>query len=184
MPRCLILSLVVLALVLGAAPAGRQAKAVAYIFQTDMTGAENVPAVETHAWGFFRFYFSDDRTEADVTLDVKGRDQTQLVGADIHRGPPGANGPVVLHLSDGGFIATAVHIKLTPEQLREMASGQWYASMKTTLHPDGELRGQILPPPDFLPQARPAAAARPPALAPNPGGLGPPSTGDAGLAPP
>jgi len=183
MPRCLILGLVVLALVLGAAPSGRQAKAVAYIFQTDMTGAENVPAVETHAWGFFRFYFSDDRTEADVTLDVKGRDQTQLVGADIHRGPPGANGPVVLHLSDGGFIATAVHIKLTPEQLREMASGQWYASMKTTLHPDGELRGQILPPPDFLPQARPGAAARPPAQAPNPGGLGPPSTGDAGLAP-
>ncbi|HEY4684439.1 MAG TPA: CHRD domain-containing protein, partial [Dehalococcoidia bacterium] len=123
------------------------------------------------------------RTEADVTLDVKGRDQTQLVGADIHRGPPGANGPVVLHLSDGGFIATAVHIKLTPEQLRELASGQWYASMKTTLHPDGELRGQILPPPDFLPQARPGAAARPPAQAPNPGGLGPPSTGDAGLAP-
>jgi hypothetical protein len=171
-----------------------------FVFQIDLSGAEEVPPVETVAWGFVRFFFNEDRSEADYTVDVKSLSNTLVAGADIHRGAKGANGPVVFHLADGGFIVTGGHLSLTPAELREMASGDWYASVKTYANPEGELRGQIVVPAGFLPNqatptptrtARPTAAAPTgsatpvPATTPQTGSGGPtirpPNTGDAGL---
>lgn len=168
-------------------------KAAAYVFETQMFGTNNVPAVDTVAWGFFRFFWNEDRTSADISLDVKGLAAGSVTGADIHRGAPGTNGPIVKHLSDGGFIVSAATATFSRAELEEMIAGGWYISLKTTDHPNGALRGQIMPPADFLPGAAlPPAPTPPPAQGGQPvtqqpgtnlpdGGIRPPSTGDGGL---
>lgn len=159
------------------------AGAASLILQTDMFGSQEVPPVDSPGWGFVRFFFNDDRSQADYTVDVKGFSNTLVTGADIHRGRPGASGPVVRHLADGGFIVTSGRTRFSPADLDELASGLWYVSLKTSLHPEGELRGQIIPPPGFRPEPppleEPAAVPPPPVVASQ---IRPPNTGDAGLA--
>ncbi len=168
------------------------ANADAYVMQINMYGTNETPPVQTNAWGFFRFFFNADRSEADITLDVKGITGGHVTSADIREGAPGTNGPVVKHLSDGGFIVTSSHASFTSQEIQDMAAGKYYISLATTAHPDGELRGQIIVPSDFLPGSQPAPAT-PASSTPvagttpvnsTPGGsvIHPPNTGDAGLA--
>jgi hypothetical protein len=164
------------------------------IFQTNMYGSDVVPPVDTQAWGFVRFFFNADRSEADYTVDVKTLSNTLVAGADIQRGRPGENGPVVHHLADGDFIVIGGHLKLTQADIEEMASGDWYVTVKTYARPDGEIRGQVEVPPNFLvgtptptATATVSATPRPAVRTPLAGGTGggtaitPPNTGDAGL---
>jgi len=97
----------------------------------------------------------------------------------------------VRHLADGGFIVTAGKLRLTPDELAEFVSGAYYVSLRTKDHPDGEIRGQVIVPGDFLP-APPTSAPAPqpqpasqPARAPAPGEatIRPPNTGEGGLLP-
>jgi hypothetical protein len=153
-----------LVLIATTAPSASPLQAETLVFQTDMYGTENMPAVTTVAYGFVRFFFNDARTTADYTVDVKGYNGTQVTGADIHRGAKGVNGPVVKHLADGGFIVTGGRATFSEEELREMAAGRWYVSLKTVDHPEGALRGQIVPPAGFLPSS---TAQEPPASPPS-----------------
>jgi hypothetical protein len=160
------------------------------VVQTNMYGSNEVPPVQSPYWGFFRFYFNEDRSAADVTVDVKGMTGDNVTSADIHRGAPGSDGPVVIHVADGGYIVTSRHVTFTPQELQEMASGEYYITLSTVEHPDGELRGQIEVPSGFLPAvpatATPAEATEPATTssAPPPitGQIRPPNTGDGGLA--
>ncbi len=161
-----------------------------------MFGSQEVPPVNTGAWGFVRFFFSEDRLSAEYSVDVKGMSSNLVLGADIHRGRPGVAGPVVKHLADGGFLVTSGRLRLTPAELEELSSGTWYVSLKSAEHPEGEIRGQIVLPPAFLPQRESAPAPVEPArdrgLAPDvvpPPAPSPavrivaPSTGSGGLLP-
>jgi hypothetical protein len=191
MGRRLLLLLPLLALLLPAAADGD----ASYILQIDMYGANVVPPVETHAYGFVRFFFNEDRSEADYTVDIKGYSYNAVTGAAIRAGAPGQNGPLVFTLSDGDFIVTAGHLSLTPEQLKTFASGAWYVTLTTTFHPEGEMRGQIVVPSSFLtasggaayappsqaPRTLPPAPAATPASGSGTGLFQPPNTGDAGL---
>ena len=184
MKRLLLLVPVLALLHLG----GSSTQAEPVILQIDMYGENVVPPVDTHAWGFVRFFFNDDRSEANYTVDIKGYSGTAVTGADIRSGEPGNNGPLVFHLTDGDFIVTSGQMKLTPDQLQEFVSGGWYVTLSTLFHPDGEMRGQIVVPDGFLPgggaappPAQPAPANPAPANPGTPGAISPPNTGDAGL---
>jgi hypothetical protein len=169
--------------------AGSTSRAEPFVLQIDMYGENVVPAVNTHAWGFVRFFFNDDRSEANYTVDIKGYSGSAVTGADMRSGAPGEDGPVVFHLADGDFIVTSGHLRLTPEQLQAFVSGGWYVTLYTKFHPEGEIRGQVVVPDDFLPGApapRPASPAPSNPGPSNPTGNGtgvilPPNTGDAGL---
>jgi hypothetical protein len=188
--------LLVGALLVALASGTTRAGAESLVFENPTSGSQVVPPVVTNLRGFVRFFFNEDRSQAMVTIDVQGIDGGGVLGADIHRAAPGSNGPLVMHLADGGFIVIGVTIRLTPAQLEEMASGVWYVVVRTVRHPQGELRGQIIVPPGFLPREEapaeeplpPAAAiaeGAPPAAAPEAGaGLRntPPNPGEAGLA--
>jgi hypothetical protein len=126
-----------------------------------------------------RFFFDDDRSQVNYTVDIKGHSGSAVTGAAIHRGAPGENGPVVFELAGPDFIVTSGRLTLTSEQLDAFASGAWYVTLSTTFHPEGEIRGQISVPEGFLPgQAAPRA---PQAPSGSPGTIRPPDTGDAGL---
>lgn len=141
----LILLLPFLALLIPATASG----SASYVLQIDMYGAHVVPPVETTAYGFVRFFFNEDRSAADYTLDVKGYSNSAVTGVAIREGAPGENGPVVLSLSDGDFIVTGGQLTLTPEQLETFASGSWYLTLTTVFNPEGEMRGQIVVPANF-----------------------------------
>ena len=141
------------------------AHAETLVVQTDMYGSQQVPPVNTVAYGFVRFFFDESRTNVTYTVDVKGLSTSLVTGADIHRGAPGVRGPVVKHLADGGFIVTSGSMQLTQAELEEMASGNWYVSLTSTTHPNGELRGQIALPAGFFgaPVSQAAPVAQEPA---------------------
>jgi hypothetical protein len=154
--------LVVLALLLPSTAAGN----ASYVLQIDLYGDYVVPPVDTHSYGFVRFFFNEDRSEADYTLDVKGYSNNSITGVSIHAGAPGENGPEVMRLSDGNFIVTAGHLTLTPEQQEAFASGGWYLVLTTVFHPEGEMRGQIVVPADFFSPAGVGGYYPPPSDAP------------------
>jgi hypothetical protein len=172
---------------------GTPARAEPFVLQIDMYGDQVVPPVDTHAWGFVRFFFNDDRTEANYTVDIKGYSGSAVTGAEIRRGAPGESGPVLFKLSGADFIVASGHLRLTPEQLQGFVSGNWYVTLSTSFHPDGEVRGQIVVPESFLtgapaPRPEPPAPSQPPpAVLPTapepgtPGPISPPNTGDGGL---
>src|SRR3979409_1621617 len=111
MPRISILSLFVV--LLASTTISTRAPAVAaspYVMQVDMHGPQVVPPVDSIGWGFVRFFFSQDRLSADYTVDVKGFSGSLVRGADIRRGGPSVNGPVIHHLADGGFLTMGSHI--------------------------------------------------------------------------
>jgi hypothetical protein len=147
--KVLFLALVLIFLWL-AAPLGATANAP-FVFQTDMFGSNVVPPVQTGAWGFVRFFFNEERTEADYTVDVEGLSDSLVAGADLRYGPPGVEGPVVRHLADGNFIVTSGRLHLNAGELADFVSGNYYVVLYTRDHPDGELRGQVYVPGGFVP---------------------------------
>ena len=118
-------------------------------FKVALTGAQQVPAVETPGKG-----------TADLTYDPATRMLTWSISyeglsapatmAHFH-GPAaaGKNGPVTLWLSKQGS-PPASPIKgeatLTPEQAAQFTAGEWYVNVHTGSHPAGEIRGQVMPP--------------------------------------
>lgn len=118
-------------------------------FKVALTGAQQVPPVQTSATG-----------SADLTYDPATRILTWNITysglsapatmAHFH-GPAaaGANGPVTVWLSQKGT-PPASPIKgeatLTPEQAAQFTAGQWYINVHTSSHPAGEIRGQAMPP--------------------------------------
>jgi hypothetical protein len=125
------------ALALGGAAYAEEMK-----FSANLTGAEEVPPVETGATG-----------TADATYDSATMAFTYSVTFDGLSGPataahfhgpaaPGENaGPVVpIEDLESPSEGTAT---LTQEQADQLTGGQWYVNVHTEANPDGEIRGQV-----------------------------------------
>ena len=69
--------------------------------------------------------------------------------AHSHDGARGKNGPVTIWLvNKGSPVGNPVTGKatLTPAEARQFAAGDWYINLHTKDDPDGEIRGQVVPP--------------------------------------
>jgi hypothetical protein len=160
--RRLIVVLAVFALfVAGAVPAlsANSAKN----FRTHLTGAEEVPAVETQAQGQAIFKLSADGTELHYKLIVANIENVLM--AHIHLGEAGENGPVVVwlypdgpppQLIEGRFQGVLAEGVITAGDLvgllaggnmadliAEIEAGNAYVNVHTEQFPGGEVRGQI-----------------------------------------
>ena len=160
--RRLIVVLAVFALfVAGAVPAlsANSAKN----FRTHLTGAEEVPAVETQAQGQAIFKLSADGTELRYKLIVANIENVLM--AHIHLGEAGENGPVVVwlypdgpppQLIEGRFQGVLAEGVITDadlvgplagatmeDLLAEIEAGNAYVNVHTAQFPGGEVRGQI-----------------------------------------
>jgi hypothetical protein len=114
-----------------------------------LTGAEQVPAVQTPGKGPAELTYDPDTRIATWTISF-----TDLSGpatmAHFH-GPAmaGKNGPVIIWLSKKGSMAESPikgEATLTPDQAKEFAAGEWYVNIHTKENPAGEIRGQVNPP--------------------------------------
>jgi CHRD domain len=122
---------------LSAAPALAETKT----FTAELTGASEVPPVETQAKG-----------SAEVTLDTEAKTVMWKVtteglsgeptGAHIH-GPAaeGETADPVIDLSASLADGTS---EITDEQIAELEGGKYYVNVHTDANPDGEIRGQLM----------------------------------------
>jgi hypothetical protein len=137
-------------------------------FAADLTGAEEVPPVQTATTGKVEVEFNADATAADFELEVL--DGVAVTQAHLHCGAAGQNGPVVVFLFGfipGGFdvdgqIArftltdanvAAVGADCVPtigmeinnlaDLLDATRDGLIYANVHTVANPGGEIRGQL-----------------------------------------
>lgn len=108
-----------------------------------MTGAEEVPPVNTSASGSGQLTVNEDRT-------VSGSFTTQgatITAAHIHEGAAGQNGPVIIPLTksgDGGW-AVPAGAKLTEAQYNAYRAGRLYVNFHSAQYKGGEIRAQIRP---------------------------------------
>jgi Cu/Zn superoxide dismutase len=124
-------------------------------FTAELSGDNEVPAVATEATGTAT-YTQTGRTIA-FTLTVSGL-TTPTVGAHIHRGAEGENGPIIFAFTHAavqtGLVASGTidldqpivsgSSSITGDSLLTLLeNGNAYTNVHTTANPDGEIRGQI-----------------------------------------
>ena len=108
----------------------------------NLTGAEEVPPVQTSAKGTGSITVGDDKS---VSGSVK---TTGMKGtmAHIHQGAKGENGPPIITLTKSGDDWTVPPgAKLTDEQLKSLKDGNLYVNVHSDAHKGGEIRAQLKP---------------------------------------
>ena len=110
----------------------------------ELSGAQEVPPVETAGAGTADLRFDSDELELSWTIQYGGL-TGPATAAHIH-GPAdmGENAGVVVPLmleAEGNIIGSA---QLTPELAEALAAGQLYFNIHTEQNPNGEIRGQIV----------------------------------------
>ncbi len=153
-----------LAGVLGFGGAYAQEEEETMPLESVLTGAQEVPPVESPGTGQFTMEFDAGFDQATYTLNVLGL-ESAITGAHLHCAAAGENGPIVLPLdveAIGGEESAAQETTVTsddvtpPDQdacdvpVNNLASlyaailaGKVYANVHTDTNPEGELRGQI-----------------------------------------
>lgn len=134
-------------------------------FAVHLSGAQEVPAVETRAGGRAVFQLSPDGSELTYRLNVFNIEG--ITQAHIHAGAAGANGPVVAWLYPsappaqpipGRFSGVLASGSIRAENLVGLLAGQpldslvqlmheegVYVNVHTAVFPAGEIRGQVRP---------------------------------------
>jgi CHRD domain len=142
-------AVIVIAGLIGTACLGGLALAAPTSFKIPLTGAQQVPPVQTTGSG-----------SADLTYDPSTRVVTWSITYSGLSGPAtmahfhgpaeqGKNAGVVIWLSKQGSPAESPikgEATLTPEQAQQFMAGEWYVNVHTQAHPAGEIRGQVIPP--------------------------------------
>lgn len=124
-------------------------RAAAESFKVALTGAQQVPPVETSGSGTADLTYDPATRVVTWNITFSGLSAPATM-AHFH-GPAaaGANGPVTVWLSNKGSPANSPikgEATLTPEQAAQFTAGQWYVNVHTSAHPAGEIRGQAVPP--------------------------------------
>ncbi len=107
-----------------------------------LTGAEEVPPVNTAASGSGSFRVAEDGT---ITGSVT---TTKVAGtmAHIHSGAAGSNGPVIVPLTkNGDTYSVPAGRKLTEAQMKALKTGGLYVNVHSNQHKGGEVRAQLKP---------------------------------------
>jgi len=145
------------------APEGNDTSADDQAFNASLSGANEVPAVNTTATGTATFMLNDDNMTLSYTLNVTGLTDPQA--AHIHWAKAGSNGPVVVLLfPKGTYVAIAGQTvngmlaqgtisaadlkdalagKTINDLIAGFKSGDAYVNVHTLMNPNGEIRGQI-----------------------------------------
>ena len=125
------------------------AQAAPISFTVPLTGAEQVPPVETSGSGSAAITYDPATRVVTWTVTYSGL-SGPATRAHFH-GPAamGKNGPVVVWLSTKGSPAVSPfkgEATLTAAQAAQFTAGEWYVNVHTRAHPGGEIRGQVIVP--------------------------------------
>ncbi len=108
-----------------------------------LSGANEVPPVNTSASGAGTIFVSADKTisGAITTTGITG------TAAHIHLGAAGTNGPVIVPLKKSGDGGWSVHpgTEITEAQFASFKRGELYINVHSDAYKAGEIRGQLIP---------------------------------------
>lgn len=115
------------------------------IFEANLTGAQEVPPVSTGGSGQAEVQFNVNTNMAKWKVTHSGL-SGPATGAHIH-GPagPGQNAGILIPFTGNLNAMIQGEARLTPQQVNELMSGQWYVNVHTARYPAGEIRGQLRP---------------------------------------
>lgn len=154
MPRPMLIAALAFAL---AAPAG--ANAADLSLRALLNAASVVSATESAATGEARAVLEDDN---DVRLYlVYGDLGERATGAALHVGKPTENGALVekldldLDVDDGSGRVVGAQFDVSAETAARIRAGEAYVVVNTIQHPDGAIRGQLVPQPVRLSESPP-----------------------------
>lgn len=113
-------------------------------YEVQLEGAQEVPMVDTEQSAMATVTINE--TDLMVMAEMDLSDVSEVVGAHIHAGEVGINGPVAFGFSDSDEdgVWEIEGEDITEEQHDALLAGNWYVNVHTNSYPDGELRGQIL----------------------------------------
>ena len=120
-------------------------------FSAMLSGAHEVPAVNSIGTGMAKFVVKNDST---ITYDITLKGVPDVTAAHIHLGADGASGAPVATLTKGADPGGKISGTISPKDvtgatmsqlIAAMKSGGAYVNVHTKTHPDGEVRGQIQP---------------------------------------
>jgi hypothetical protein len=124
-----------------------------------MSGANEVPAVNTNANGYTSFRTASNDTVLKYKVNVTGL--SDVTAAHIHQGKKGQNGDIIVDLLNDGKknkikLGIAIRGNITGSDLigpmkgnktetllSTISSGTTYVDIHTPKYSDGEIRGQI-----------------------------------------
>lgn len=132
--------------------AGRATLAVAapMTFQVPLTGAQQVPPLQTAGSGTANLTYDPATRGVSWTITYSGL-STPVTMAHFHGpAPSGKNAGVQVWLTKKGASSVSSPIQgqatLTPAEAKEFMAGQMYINVHTKAHPGGAIRGQVVPP--------------------------------------
>ena len=131
------------------------------VFDTQLSGDNEIPAVNSGGSGYAALTLSEDGSSIDYRLYV--HDLDDVIQAHVHVGAATENGPVAVFLfgpadppvASDGLLAegTITEADLTAtagvfdgsmaQFIQLMEDGETYVNVHTAAHPSGEIRGQI-----------------------------------------
>lgn len=121
-------------------------------FSARLNGAQEVPAVITDAQGVASLTLNTTRDTLCIRGNFTGL-SGGIMGAHIHDGMAGMNGPVLVDLtpflSGNTLEAQLTGAAITPSIVAAHIRGALYLNIHTAANPNGEIRGQILPETDM-----------------------------------
>ena len=114
-------------------------------YHADMTGAKEVPPKQTQGMGTVDATLDTSTRKLDWTGTVQNLSGPATM-AHFH-GPAaaGSNAGVQVPLGNNPTSPFRGSATLTPQQVQQLQSGQWYANVHTAANPGGEIRGQMEP---------------------------------------
>ena len=122
-------------------------------FNFVIEGSQEVPAVATPGVGVGDVYLDTQTNELSWNIGF-----TQLIGSTTashtHGAAPfGVNAGVQVNIGaiSGGVVSPMIGATtISAAQADDLKAGLWYVNIHTSVHPGGEIRGQIIPAPGAL----------------------------------
>lgn len=126
------------------------AQAAPVSFDVALTGAEQVPPVQTAGSGNAALTF-DPATRVVTWKITYGNLSSPVTMAHFHGpAPAGKNAPVKVWISKRGDKDVTSPITgeatLSADEAKMFEDGEMYVNVHTKDHPSGEIRGQVMPP--------------------------------------
>ena len=115
-------------------------------FRATLSGASEVPPTDSRASGYFEAVYRPSTKVLEYRLNLVGLSSPITMGYLQGPAGPGENAQQVAPINIPIYDYTIWDgVTLTEQQAAQVLAGRWYVNVLTVNHPDGEIRGQILP---------------------------------------
>lgn len=111
------------------------------VFKATLTGSEEVPSNASTATGNTTLTYNGDTKTFTAVTTYTGLTPTM---GHIHKAAAGTNGPAIFPFTDLTSPITLTSAALSEAQVTALFKDSMYVNLHTTLHPGGEIRGQLI----------------------------------------